>query len=64
MTLNDTTSKDLGVVRRNDNDGMTPHFLELMGPGFDQGNLCYRFLSDSILRLFYFTPRCLVDVTP
>ena len=29
-----------------------------------RGKLCYRFLSDSILRLFYFYPICLVDVTP
>ena len=32
--------------------------------GRGQGKLCYRFLSDFIPRLFYFTPRCFVDVTP
>ena len=26
--------------------------------------LCCRLISDSIIRLFYFTPRCLVGVTP
>ena len=40
--------------------------VAIMGSGWGQGKLCYRFffLSDSILRLFYFYPTCLVDVTP
>ena len=41
------------------------HFAgKLVGSGRGQGELCCRLISDSILRLFYFTPRCLVDVTP
>ena len=35
-----------------------------MGSGWGPGKLYYRFLSDSIRTLFYFTPHCLVDVTP
>ena len=35
--------------------------VEVMG---SEGKLCCRLLSDSILRLFYFTPRCLAGVTP
>ena len=29
-----------------------------------KGKLCGHLISDSILRLFYFTPNCLVSITP
>ena len=35
-----------------------------MGFQRSRGKLCRRLICDSILRLFHFTPRCLVDVTP
>ena len=38
--------------------------LNLWGQTEVRGKLCCRLISDSILRLFYFTPRSLVDVTP
>ena len=36
----------------------------IMESGVGQGQAVLLFLFDSILRLFYFTPRCLVDETP